>query len=68
MMVPTGLLLPHRSIVALVGGNLEETIRFSMHAGVRPMVETFPLERAAEAYESMMSAKVRFRAVLTMDA
>ena len=66
MMVPTGMLLPNRSIGAIVGGNLEDTIRFSMHAGVRPMVETFPLERAAEAYESMMTAKVRFRAVLTM--
>jgi D-arabinose 1-dehydrogenase-like Zn-dependent alcohol dehydrogenase len=68
MMVPAGMLLPNRSIVASVGGNVEETIRFSMLSGVRGMVETFPLERAAEAYESMMTAKVRFRAVLTMGA
>ena len=33
-----------------------------------PMIETFPLERAADAFEKMMSATVRFRAVLTMDA
>jgi D-arabinose 1-dehydrogenase-like Zn-dependent alcohol dehydrogenase len=35
-------------------------------AGVHPMIETFPLERAAEAYERMASGKVRFRAVLTI--
>jgi D-arabinose 1-dehydrogenase-like Zn-dependent alcohol dehydrogenase len=34
-------------------------------SGVRPMTETFPLEKAADAYERMMSGKVRFRAVLT---
>jgi D-arabinose 1-dehydrogenase-like Zn-dependent alcohol dehydrogenase len=28
------------------------------------MNEVFPLERAAEAYERMMSGKARFRAVL----
>jgi D-arabinose 1-dehydrogenase-like Zn-dependent alcohol dehydrogenase len=33
--------------------------------GVRAMTEVFPLERAAEAYEHMMSGKARFRAVLT---
>jgi hypothetical protein len=33
---------------------------------VRPMVETYPLENASQAYERMMSGKVRFRAVLTM--
>ncbi len=32
------------------------------------MIETFPLEQAAAAYESMMTAKVRFRAVLKMTA
>jgi D-arabinose 1-dehydrogenase-like Zn-dependent alcohol dehydrogenase len=34
--------------------------------GVRPMIEKFPLEKAAEAYDRMMSGKARFRAVLTM--
>jgi D-arabinose 1-dehydrogenase-like Zn-dependent alcohol dehydrogenase len=33
--------------------------------GVRAMIEVFPLVRAAEAYDHMMSGKVRFRAVLT---
>lgn len=43
----------------------EDTMRFSAMAGVRPMTETFPLERAAEAYDRMMSNKARFRVVIT---
>jgi D-arabinose 1-dehydrogenase-like Zn-dependent alcohol dehydrogenase len=35
-------------------------------AGVRPMIEKFPLEKAAEAYTRMMSGKAEFRVVLTM--
>jgi len=42
----------------------EDTLNFSALRQVRPMVETFPLERAGEAYERMMSNRVRFRAVL----
>lgn len=38
---------------------------FSAMTGVRPMIETFPLERASEAYDRMMSNKARFRVVLT---
>ena len=41
----------------------EDTMRFSAMTGVRPMTETFPLEKAAEAYERMMSNKARFRVV-----
>jgi D-arabinose 1-dehydrogenase-like Zn-dependent alcohol dehydrogenase len=44
----------------------EDTLRFAELAGVRPMIETYPLEKAAEAYERMMSGKARFRVVLTM--
>ncbi len=44
----------------------EDTLAFSVLSAVRPMIETLPLERAAEAYEKMMSAKARFRMVLTM--
>jgi D-arabinose 1-dehydrogenase-like Zn-dependent alcohol dehydrogenase len=40
-------------------------ITYSALTGVRPMNEIFPLERAAEAYELMMSGKARFRVVLT---
>ena len=45
----------------------EDTLQFSAQSGVRPMIETFPLEKAAEAYAHMVSGKVRFRAVLLMD-
>lgn len=45
----------------------EDTLRYSAMTGVRPMIERFPLARASEAYQQMMSGKVRFRAVLTMN-
>ncbi|ACC75460.1 alcohol dehydrogenase [Paraburkholderia phymatum] len=44
----------------------EDTLAFSALADVKPMIETYPLERAAEAYERMMSGAARFRVVLTM--
>ena len=43
----------------------EDTMKFSAMHGVRPMTETFPLEKAQEAYERMMSNNARFRVVLT---
>jgi D-arabinose 1-dehydrogenase-like Zn-dependent alcohol dehydrogenase len=46
----------------------EDTMQFSALTGVRPMIEKYPLERAAEAYEQMISGKVRFRVVLTIGA
>jgi D-arabinose 1-dehydrogenase-like Zn-dependent alcohol dehydrogenase len=42
----------------------EDTLKFAQASGVRPMIETFPLERAADGYEHMMSGKARFRSVL----
>jgi D-arabinose 1-dehydrogenase-like Zn-dependent alcohol dehydrogenase len=42
----------------------EDTMNFSALSGVRPRVETFPLEKAEDAYAHMMSNRVRFRAVL----
>ena len=39
---------------------------FSVLTGVRPMIEEYPLEKAAEAYERMMSGDARFRVVLKM--
>ena len=45
----------------------EDTLRFSAMTGVRPMIERYPLARAQEAYQQMMSGKARFRAVLTMN-
>ncbi len=44
----------------------EDTLRFCELSGVRPMIETYPLEKAAEAYARMMSGKAEFRVVLTM--
>jgi D-arabinose 1-dehydrogenase-like Zn-dependent alcohol dehydrogenase len=44
----------------------EDTMRFSTLTGVRPMIEKYPLERAAEGYDQMISGRARFRAVLTM--
>jgi D-arabinose 1-dehydrogenase-like Zn-dependent alcohol dehydrogenase len=44
----------------------EDTLRFAELTGVRPMIETYPLEKAAEAYARMMSGNAQFRVVLTM--
>ncbi|MGA2766497.1 MAG: alcohol dehydrogenase catalytic domain-containing protein [Spirochaetia bacterium] len=67
--VPAHILLGGgRGIRGWVGGRVDEALAFSTFAGVMPMVEVFPLEKVQEAFERMMSAKVRFRAVLTMAA
>lgn len=44
----------------------EDTLNFCVLTGVRPMIETYPLERVAEAYARMLSGKAEFRVVLTM--
>ena len=44
----------------------EDTLRFAELTGVRPMIEKYPLAKAAEAYARMMSGKAQFRVVLTM--
>jgi D-arabinose 1-dehydrogenase-like Zn-dependent alcohol dehydrogenase len=44
----------------------EDTLRFSEMTGVRPMIEKYPLAKAAEAYARMISGAAQFRAVLTM--
>jgi D-arabinose 1-dehydrogenase-like Zn-dependent alcohol dehydrogenase len=44
----------------------EDTLRFAELTGVHPMVETYPLEKAGEAYERMLGGKAQFRVVLTM--
>ena len=61
-------LIPGRTITGWPSGTAiesEDTMFFSALAGVRSMNEVFPLERAAEGYERMMSGKARFRVVLT---
>ena len=55
-----------RSLVGWPSGtsiDSQDTLSFSVLSGVRPMNEIFPLERAAEAYDAMMSGKPRFRCV-----
>ena len=44
----------------------EDTLRFAELTGVRPMIETYPLEKAAAAYARMLSGDAQFRVVLTM--
>jgi D-arabinose 1-dehydrogenase-like Zn-dependent alcohol dehydrogenase len=44
----------------------EDTLRFAELSGVRAMIETYPLEKAEEAYARMMSGKAQFRVVLKM--
>ncbi|MBT9331317.1 alcohol dehydrogenase [Paracidobacterium acidisoli] len=46
----------------------EDTLKFSALTGVKPLIETYPLEKAAEAYARMMSGKARFRVVLETGA
>lgn len=63
------LFLGRRTITGWYSGtakDAQDTLEFSALAGVHPMIEKFPLEQAAEAYERMVSGKVRFRAVLTI--
>ncbi len=62
------LILGRRSITGWPSGNSidsQDTLSFSVLTGVRAMTQVFPLERAAEAFDLMMSGKARFRAVLT---
>jgi D-arabinose 1-dehydrogenase-like Zn-dependent alcohol dehydrogenase len=67
--VPAGLLIESsRSVAGWYSGtsiDSQDTLTFSALADVRAMTEVYPLERAAEAYERMMSGKARFRVVLT---
>jgi propanol-preferring alcohol dehydrogenase len=44
----------------------EDTLTFSVLENIRPMIETFPLERAVDAYDRMIGGKARFRVVLVM--
>ncbi|BCS21616.1 uncharacterized protein APUU_22048A [Aspergillus puulaauensis] len=48
-------------------GDAEDAVRFAENTNIASVVERFPLEQAQQAFESMLSGKVRFRAVITMD-
>src|SRR5208283_1253886 len=67
---PLALIPSRRSIAGWPSGTArdsEDTLAFCVISGIRPMIETYPLKRAPEAYERMMSGKARFRVVLTSD-
>jgi len=66
---PIQLITGSRGIQGWASGtptDSEDTLRFAELTGVRPMIETYPLERAGEAYARMMSGEAQFRVVLTM--
>ncbi len=66
---PVQLIAGSRAIQGWAAGtpaDSEDTLRFAELSGVRPMIETYPLEKAGEAYARMMSGKAEFRVVLTM--
>jgi D-arabinose 1-dehydrogenase-like Zn-dependent alcohol dehydrogenase len=66
---PVQLIMGSKRIQGWAAGtpaDSEDTLRFSELSGVRAMIETFPLEKAADAYARMMSGKAEFRVVLTM--
>jgi len=65
---PLVLISGRRSVKGWYSGTAmdsQDTLKFSVLAGVRSMNEMYPLEKVAEAYERMMSGKARFRVVLT---
>jgi D-arabinose 1-dehydrogenase-like Zn-dependent alcohol dehydrogenase len=72
MEVPPAMLIGgSKSIAGHASGtskDSEDTLAFSVLAGVRPMIETLPLEQAGKAYERMMSGEARLRMVLTTGA
>jgi D-arabinose 1-dehydrogenase-like Zn-dependent alcohol dehydrogenase len=67
----TPLIMGNRSIAGWASGtgmDSEDTLKFSALSGIKPQIETYPLDKAAEAFDRMMSGKARFRVVLTTGA
>jgi D-arabinose 1-dehydrogenase-like Zn-dependent alcohol dehydrogenase len=66
---PIFLLSGCRSVKGWYSGTAidsQDTLAFSLAHGVKSMNEVYPLEKAAEAFDRMMSGKARFRVVLSM--
>jgi D-arabinose 1-dehydrogenase-like Zn-dependent alcohol dehydrogenase len=66
---PVPLILGSRAVKGWYSGtsiDSQDTLAFSVRAGVRSMNEIYPLDRVSEAYDHMMSGKARFRVVLTI--
>jgi alcohol dehydrogenase/propanol-preferring alcohol dehydrogenase len=70
--IPAAILIGgNKSIAGHASGtsrDSEDTLAFTVLSGVRPMIETIPLEQAPEAYEKMASGQARFRMVITTGA
>ena len=67
--IPAQLIFGSKTIQGWAAGTpaaSEDTLHFCVISGVRPMIETYPLDNVAEAYARMMSGKAQFRVVLTM--
>jgi len=67
--LPVQLIVGSKAVQGWYSGtpaDSEDTLRFAELTGVRPMIETYPLEQAAEAYARMLSGQAQFRVVLTM--
>ena len=68
---PIQLIMGRRSLQGWPAGtsaDSEDTLNFAVLSGVRPMIEKFPLDRASDAYDRMMSGKAEYRVVLTIPA
>jgi len=66
---PSQLIFGSKTIQGRAAGTpaaSEDTLNFCVLTGVRPMIETYPLERTADAYARMLTGKAEFRVVLTM--
>ena len=66
---PVQLIFGSRAVQGSSSGtpaDSEDTLRFAELSGVRPMIETYPLDQAEQAYARMMSGKAQFRIVLEM--
>lgn len=66
---PVQLIRGSKSINGWAAGtpaDSDDTLHFAELRSVRAMIETYPLEKAAEAYARMMSGEAEFRVVLTM--
>jgi D-arabinose 1-dehydrogenase-like Zn-dependent alcohol dehydrogenase len=67
---PIQLIIGNKALKGWASGTArdsEDALNFSSLSNVRPMIERYPLEKAADAYQQMMSGKARFRVVLTMN-
>lgn len=65
------IIMHRQSILGWASGaaiDSEDTLQFGALSGVRPIIERFPLDKAAEAYDRMMSGNARFRVVLETGA